>query len=141
LKDRIGDQRGGSEWELIKIILQRTRLMSQSQLQKSHTNNNRQDNVVMDQLQVLGTIPRSTHGSTRKEARTYQTWQDSAYRSDCPPSCRGLSAREGAECPEEKRELSAVQKTLPAEKPHFCLNGPPNSRRPLADYLPAADCL
>jgi hypothetical protein len=48
---------------------QRTRPTSQSQLQKSHTNTNRQDNVVMDQLQVLGTIPQSTRGSTREEAK------------------------------------------------------------------------
>jgi hypothetical protein len=60
---------GGSEWDLIKNLLQRTRPMSQTQLQKSHTNTNRQDNVVMDQLQVLGTIPRSTRGSTRREAK------------------------------------------------------------------------
>jgi hypothetical protein len=32
-------------------------------------NTNHQDNVVIDQLQVLGTIPRSTHGSTRGEAK------------------------------------------------------------------------
>jgi hypothetical protein len=31
--------------------------MSQSQLQKSHMNINRQDNIVMDQLHVLGMIP------------------------------------------------------------------------------------
>jgi hypothetical protein len=43
--------------------------MSQSQLQKSHMNTNHQDNVVMDQLQFLRTIPRSTRGSTREEAK------------------------------------------------------------------------
>jgi hypothetical protein len=43
--------------------------MSQSQLQKSHTNTNRQDNIVMDQLQVLGTIPWNTQRSTREEAK------------------------------------------------------------------------
>jgi hypothetical protein len=43
--------------------------MYQSQLQKSRTNTYRQDNIVMDQLQVLGTIPRSTRGSTREEAK------------------------------------------------------------------------
>jgi hypothetical protein len=69
LKDRIGDQRGGSEWEPIKIPPQRTRPMSKSQLQNSHTNTNHQDNVVMDQLQVLGSIPRSTRGRTREETK------------------------------------------------------------------------
>jgi hypothetical protein len=48
---------------------QRTRSMSQSQLQKSQTNTNHQDNVVMDQLQALGTIPQNTHGSTREGAK------------------------------------------------------------------------
>jgi ssDNA-binding replication factor A large subunit len=32
-------------------------------------NTNRQDNVLMDQLQVLGTIPRSTRGNTREETK------------------------------------------------------------------------
>jgi hypothetical protein len=54
---------------LIKILLQRTRHMSQSQLKKSHTNTNRQDNVVMDQIQVLGTIPRNTRRSRIEEAK------------------------------------------------------------------------
>jgi hypothetical protein len=52
-----------------KNSLQRTRPKSQSQLQKSHTNTNCQNNVVMDQLQVIGTIPQSTRGSTREEAK------------------------------------------------------------------------
>jgi hypothetical protein len=43
--------------------------MSQSQLQKSQTNTNHQDNVVIDQLQVLGMIPLNTHGSTGEEAK------------------------------------------------------------------------
>jgi hypothetical protein len=67
--------------------------MSQSQLQKSHTNTNRQDNVVMDQLQVLGTIPRSTRGSTREEAKEPNKLgkfmcTDQTVRlaiADCPP--------------------------------------------------------
>jgi hypothetical protein len=46
-----------------KNSLQRTRPMSQSQLRKSHTNTNLQDNVVMDQLR------RNTRGSTREEAK------------------------------------------------------------------------
>jgi hypothetical protein len=107
--------------------------MSQSQLQKSHTNTNRQDNVVMDQLQVLGMIPRSTHESTRREAKE--------------PIKLGKFLRTDrtvrlavADCPEDRRGLSAVQKTLPAEKQRFCLNGPQNGPQPLAECPPAADC-
>jgi hypothetical protein len=76
----------------------------------------------------------------RRSNRTHQTWQDSVYRSDCPPGCRGLSAREGADCPEDRRGRSAVQKMLPAGKHRFCLNGPQNGLRSLADCPPAANC-
>jgi hypothetical protein len=67
---------------------------------KSHTNTNRQDNVVMDQLQVLGRIPRSTRRSTRREAKeliklgkillTDRTVHLTV--ADCPPGRGGLSA-------------------------------------------------
>jgi phenylpropionate dioxygenase-like ring-hydroxylating dioxygenase large terminal subunit len=72
---------------------QRTRPKSHSQLQMSHTNTSRQDNVVLDQLQVLGVIPWSTRGSTRVEAkepiklgkflRTGRTVRLAV--ADCPP--------------------------------------------------------
>jgi hypothetical protein len=85
----------------------RTRPMSQSQLQKSHTNTNRQDNIVMDQLQVLGMIPQNTCGSTREEAkesiklgkflRTDRTVRLAA--ADCSPGRGGLSVRAGEDCP------------------------------------------
>jgi hypothetical protein len=86
--------------------------MSQSQLQKSHTNTNRQDNVVMDQLRVLGTIPWNTHGSTREEAkepiklgtnrRTDRTVRLPAV--DYPPR-GGLSGRQGTDGPQYKSRL------------------------------------
>jgi hypothetical protein len=98
---------GGSECEPIKILLQITRPKSQSQLQKSHTNTNRKGNVVMDQLQVLGMIPRSTRGSTRKDAkepikhgkflRTDRTVR--LATADYPPGRGGLSRRTGADYP------------------------------------------
>jgi hypothetical protein len=96
----------GSEWEPIKILLQRTRPKSQSQLQKSHTNTNRQDNVVMDKLQVIGTIPQSTRGSTRKDAKeqiklgkflcTDRTVRLAA--ADCSPGRGGLFGRADTDC-------------------------------------------
>jgi hypothetical protein len=118
-----------------------TRPMSQSQLQKSHSNTNRQDNIVMDQLQVLGTIPQSTRGSTRKETkesnnlgknlRTDQTVRLAV--ADC-------SAEMGRTVRKTGRGWSAVQKSPPTEKHCLCLNGPPNGPQPLADCPPAADC-
>jgi hypothetical protein len=113
MKDQIGDQRGGSEWELIKILLQRTRPMSQWQLQRSHTNTNRQDNVVMDQLQNQGMIPRSTHGSNRREAKERTklgkflcTDQTACLDvADCTLG-RGRTVRKtGANCPQYKKCL------------------------------------
>jgi hypothetical protein len=81
--------------------------MYQSQLQKSHTNTNRQDDVVMDQLQVLGMIPRNSHGSTREEAkepiklgkilRTDRTVCPAA--ADCPPGKGQTIRKTGADVP------------------------------------------
>jgi hypothetical protein len=78
----------------------------------------------MDQLEVLGTIPRSTHGSTREEAkepiklgkflRIDRTVRLAA--ADCPPG-RGW-------CSEDRRGRSAVQKSFPTTKTHLCVNGP-----------------
>jgi hypothetical protein len=70
----------------------------------------------MDQLKVLGTIPRSTHGSTRKEAkepnnlgkkmRTDRTVRLAA--ADCPP-------QKGRTVWKTGRGRSAVQKSPPTE--------------------------
>jgi hypothetical protein len=119
MKDRIGDQRGGSEWEPIKILLQRTRPMSQSQLQWSHTNTSRQDNIVMDQLQFLGTIPRRTCESTRREAmepnklgkilRTDRTIRLAA--AGCPPGKGRTVRKTGADRPQYKRRLQPKNTT------------------------------
>jgi hypothetical protein len=80
------------------------------------------------------TSPRNdslTH--TRKHKRRSkgieQAWQETAYRLECLPSCRGLSAKERADYPEDRRGRCAVQKMPPTEKPRFCLNGLPNSPR------------
>jgi hypothetical protein len=115
-----------------------TRPMSQSQLQKSHTNTNRQDNVVMDQLQVLGTIPWNTRGSTWEEAkeliklgknqRTDRTVRLAA--ADCP-------LEKGRTVHKTGRGRSAVQKLPPTEKQHFYLNVPPNGPRGVADCPPS----
>jgi hypothetical protein len=95
----------------------------------------------MDQLQVLGTIPRSTRGSTRKEAKEPNNLgknlpTDRTVRlavTDCPPEKGRTVWKTG-------RGRSAVQKTPPTEKHRLFLNGPPNVTRPLADCPPAADC-
>jgi hypothetical protein len=115
--------------------------MSQSQLQKSHTNTNRKDNVVMDQLQVLGMIPRSTCGITRKGAkepiklgkflRTDRTVRLAV--ADCLPRRDRLSGRTDVDCLQYKSPLQP-------KKQRLCLNGPQNGLRPLADCPPAVDC-
>jgi hypothetical protein len=95
---------------------QRTRPMSQSKLQKSRKNTNRQDNIVMDQLQVLGTISRSTSGSTRKEAKEpnnlgknlHIDWTVRLASADCQPK-KGRTVRKTG-C-----GRSTVQKSPPTE--------------------------
>jgi hypothetical protein len=79
---------------------QNTRPMSQLQLQKSYMNTNRQDNVVMDQLQVLGTIPQSTRGSTREEAKEPNKL-GKILHTDRTVRRRegGLSRQAGEDCP------------------------------------------
>jgi hypothetical protein len=99
-----------------KISPQRTRPMSQLQLRKSHTNTNRQDNIVMGQLQVLGTIPRSTRGRTRKDAkepiklgkflRTDQTIRRAT--TDCPQG--------RADCSEKQARTVRSTKVLSNQK-------------------------
>jgi hypothetical protein len=99
-----------------KNSLQRTRPMSQSQLQKSHTNTYHQDNVVMYQLQVLGMISQSTRGSTRKEAKEPNTLGNNPCTdrtvhlvvADCPPEMGRTVQKTG-------RGQSAVQKSPPTE--------------------------
>jgi hypothetical protein len=121
LKDRLGDQRGGSEWEPLKLLLKELGLCPNRNF-KSQTlaRTNRQDNVVIDQLQVLATIPRSTHGSTRKEAkgpiklgkflRTDRTVRLAA--ANCPPGRGGLSGRTCADCPQYKSTLQTKNTSL-----------------------------
>jgi hypothetical protein len=119
---------------------QRTRPMSQSQLQKSHTNTNCQDNVVMAQLHVLGTIPRSTRGSTGKEAKEPNNLgkklrTDRTVRlavADCPP--------EKGQTVQKIGRGRSVQKSPTTEKHLLRLNGPLNGPRPLEVCPPAADC-
>jgi hypothetical protein len=95
---------------------QRTWPMSQSQLRKSHTNTNRQDNIVMGQLQVLGTIPRRTRTSTRKDAKE-PIKLGKFLRTDHTVhlAARGLSGREGRTVLKNRCGLSIVQKSSPTE--------------------------
>jgi hypothetical protein len=96
----------------------------------------------MDQLQVLRTIPRSTRGSTRKEAKEPNNLgknllTDRTVRlaiADCLLEKGRIVQRIG-------RRRSIVQKLPPTEKHRIYLNSPPNGLRPLADSPPVADCL
>jgi hypothetical protein len=112
--------------------------MSQLQLQKSHTNTNRRDNVVMDQLQVLGTNPRSTCGSTRNDAkepiklckflRTDRTVR--LATADCPPGRGGLSGRIDANCLQYKSPLQTKNTSLCKRSAKRSAKGSQNVRQP-----------
>jgi hypothetical protein len=110
-----------------KNSLHGSRPMSQSQLLKSHTNTNRQDNIVMDQLQVLGTIPRSTRRSTRKEAKEPNTLDKNLLIdrtvhlavTECPPEKEQTVRKTGC-------RRSAVEKSPPIEKHRLYLNSTPD---------------
>jgi hypothetical protein len=80
----------------------------------------------MDELQVLGTIPRNTRGSTREEAKE--------------PIKLGKNQRTDRTVPQRRGGLSAVQKSPPTKKHLFCLNSPQNGLRGVADCPSAADC-
>jgi hypothetical protein len=80
LKDRLGDQRGGSEWEPIKILLQRENPTYTTNSQPRILTRVCQGHVVTTDLPTLGTNPkRSQSGSTIQEARDLavlqQPWQ------------------------------------------------------------------
>jgi hypothetical protein len=70
LKDRLGDQRGGGEWELIKILLRRENSTYTPNSQPRISTRVCQGHVVTTDLPTLGTNPkRSRSGSTYQEAK------------------------------------------------------------------------
>jgi hypothetical protein len=68
--DRLGDQRGGSEWESIKILLRRENSAYTPNLQSRIPTRVRQGHIVTMDIPTLGTNPKRTRsGSTNQEAK------------------------------------------------------------------------
>jgi hypothetical protein len=101
LKDLLGDQRGGSQWELIKILLLREN--------SAYTPNSPpwipirvcQGHVVTTNVPTLGTNPkRSQSGSTKQEAKDLAILKQPrrtvrGHLADCPWAQRAQSATHG----------------------------------------------
>jgi hypothetical protein len=101
LKDRLGDQRGGSEWEPIKILLLRENSAYTPNSQPRIPTRVCQGHVVTTDVPTLETNPkRSQSGSTKQEAKDLAVLQQSrrtvrGHQVDCPRSPRGWSATYG----------------------------------------------
>jgi hypothetical protein len=90
VKDRLGDQRGGSEWEPIKILLLRElRQYPKFTTKDSHTSlpRSRSHNGRTNPRNKPQTIPKWKH-----EARTKGLSYSETAQADCPRSPGGLSA-------------------------------------------------
>jgi hypothetical protein len=98
LKDRLGDQRGGSEWESIKILLQRENSAYAPDSQPRIPTRVCQGRVVTMDLSTLGANPnRSQSESETQRAKDLaaQHWTRRTvrkHRADRPRGLGGLSA-------------------------------------------------
>jgi hypothetical protein len=83
LKNRLGDQRGGSEWEPIKILLRRVELglCPKSTTKDSHTSlpRSRSHNGLTNPRNKSQTNPTRKHNSKSKRLR-----QSGKHQADCP---------------------------------------------------------
>jgi hypothetical protein len=77
LKDRLGDQRGGGEWELIKILFQRENSAYALNSQPRIPTQVWQGHVVTTDLPTLGTNPKRS----RSESKTQEAKNLAALRS------------------------------------------------------------
>jgi hypothetical protein len=98
LKDRLGDQRGGSEWEPIKILLQRENSAYVPNSQPRIPTRVCQGYIVTTDLPTLGTNPkRSQSRSTSQEAKDLAAlrntkWTVRGDRADGPHGTGGRFA-------------------------------------------------
>jgi hypothetical protein len=98
VKDRLGDQRGGSEWELIKIFLQRENSAYAPNSQPRIPTRVCQGHVVTTDLPTIGTnLKQSRSESTIQEAKDlavlqYTRWTVHGLRVDRPRGYGGPSA-------------------------------------------------
>jgi hypothetical protein len=101
LMDRLGDQRGGSEWGPIKILLQRENSAYTPSSQPRIPTRVCQGHVDTVDLPTLGTSPkRSQSGSTTQEATDLAALRDTRRtvcgdRADSPRGTGGRSASQG----------------------------------------------
>jgi hypothetical protein len=101
LKDRLGDQRGGSEWEPIKILLLRENSIYTPNSQPRIPTRVCQGHVVTTDVPTLGTNPKqSQSGSTKQEAKDLAILQQPrrtvrGHLADCPRLPRGRPATHG----------------------------------------------
>jgi hypothetical protein len=99
LKDRLGDQRGGSEWEPIKILLQRGNSAYTPNSQPRIPIRVCQGHVVTTDLPTLGTNPKQSRSESETQGANDLATQHctrrtvSKHLADCPRGLRGLSAR------------------------------------------------
>jgi hypothetical protein len=101
LKDQLGDQRGGSEWERIKILLLRENSAYTPNSQPGIPTRVCQGHVVTTDVPTLGTNPKqSQSGSTKQEAKDLAVLKQPrrtvrGHLADCPRAPRGQSANHG----------------------------------------------
>jgi hypothetical protein len=69
LKDRLGDQRGGSEWEPIKILLQRENSTYAPNSQPQIPTRVCQGSVVTTDLPILGATPNDPEAKGKLKER------------------------------------------------------------------------
>jgi hypothetical protein len=101
VRDRLGDQRGGSEWEPIKSLLLRENSAYTPNSQPRIPTRVCQGHIVTTNVPTLGTNPkRSQSRSTKQEAKDLAILQQPrrtvrGHLADCPRSPRGRSATHG----------------------------------------------
>jgi hypothetical protein len=131
LKDRLGDQRGGSEWEPIKILLLRENSTYTPNSQPRIPTRVCQGHVVTTDVPTLGTNPkRSQSGSTNQEAKDLAVLQQSRRTVRGP--------RADGPCHMAEGPLNANRTTQPAP-PHA--DGPYHVLERSASNSCRADCL
>jgi hypothetical protein len=111
MKDQIGDQRGGSEWEPIKILLKELGLCPKIKpTEPTLAQVNRQGYVVIEELLTLGAILGSPSGSPNQGIKTNRTtpnqtglpWQGGRVTRQ-PPEPKRVTRHKGAGHPPTKR--------------------------------------
>jgi hypothetical protein len=101
MKDRLGDQRGGSEWEPIKILLLRENSAYTPNSPPRIPTRVCQGHIVTADVQNLGTNPKqSQSGSTKQEGKDLAILKQPrrtihCHLADCPRAPCGRSATHG----------------------------------------------